>query len=140
MTNEMPDRPIAWGIFDRQTGQYLYSIPEHLVAKALEDKKHVLEAQPLFTRPVGEVDMHYGPARTKPMEQLAPKPASETPYDTMCLFLTKDGHWTEGFIYDGDEKDYGYIAYLPLPEIPEWAELQEPDDAECMHVKTWGLL
>jgi hypothetical protein len=51
----MTDKAIAWGIFDRQTSQYLYSIPEHLVEKDLEDKKHVLEARPLYTRrePIG---------------------------------------------------------------------------------------
>jgi hypothetical protein len=39
------------------------------------------------------------------------------------LFLTKNGHWIEGFIYDGDETDFGYVAYLPLPPIPEWAKI-----------------
>ena len=46
------------------------------------------------------------------------KPASEAPYDTICLFLTVDGNVVQGFIYDGDEVDFGYTHYMPLPELP----------------------
>ena len=53
-------------------------------------------------------------------EPASPVPANKAPYDTLGLFLTKDGHWVEGFIYDGDESDYAYVAYLPLPPIPKW--------------------
>lgn len=47
------------------------------------------------------------------------KPASEAPYDTMCLFYTIDGNVVQGFIYDGDEKDFGYTHYMQLPAAPE---------------------
>jgi hypothetical protein len=81
-----------------------------------------------------------GYSRAVVAEPASPIPANKAPYDTLGLFLTKEGHWVEGFIYDGDEKDYGHVAYLPLPPIPEWAELdQSDDDGECMYVKTWGM-
>lgn len=56
-------------------------------------------------------------------------PADQAPYDEQGLFLTDTGHWVEGFIYDGDAKDFGYVAYHPLPPIPSWAVLdgKEPD-------------
>jgi len=58
--------------------------------------------------------------------------ADYAPYDTMCLFLTDTGRWVEGFIYDGDASDFGYIAYCPLPEIPEWVDklIKEPEPVD----------
>jgi len=41
-------------------------------------------------------------------------PADQAPYDTVGMFLTDEGNWVEGFIYDGGAKDYGYVAYMPL--------------------------
>lgn len=46
-------------------------------------------------------------------------PASQAPYDTMCLFYTIDGNIVQGFIYDGDETDFGYTHFMPLPLPPE---------------------
>lgn len=47
------------------------------------------------------------------------QPASEAPYDTVCLFYTVDGKIVQGFIYDGGEKDFGYTHFIPLPSAPE---------------------
>ena len=51
------------------------------------------------------------------------RPASEAPYDEICTFYTDDGHIVEGFIYDGDETDFGYIGWLKgVPDIPDWLD------------------
>ncbi len=52
-------------------------------------------------------------------------PASYAPYDEMCLFYTVDGNIVQGFIYDGDEKDFGYTHYMPLPAAPELTTIKE---------------
>lgn len=46
------------------------------------------------------------------------QPASEAPYDEPCIFRTVEGHAVEGFIYDGDESDFGYTHYVPMPDEP----------------------
>ena len=76
-------------------------------------------------------------APTPPQEiERVPVPAEQAPYDTVGLFLTEEGHWVEGFIYDGDARDFGYVAYLPLPKIPEWAHLKEPDYSNIFDTTT----
>jgi hypothetical protein len=47
--------------------------------------------------------------------QLKWRPASEAPYDEICIFKAVEGYIVEGFIYDGDEKDFGYTHFIPMP-------------------------
>lgn len=66
----------------------------------------------------GSCDFVVSAALSQPATPEGWKPASEAPYDEMCLFYTIDGNIVQGFIYDGDEKDFGYTHFMPLPAAP----------------------